>query len=289
MPFDAATIDFISVPFAKAMAVEDGGARLLFIEASNEARDYQGEVVLARALADSANYYRQFGNIDLDHITQLGPKVGIANYPLFEIGRPVEVAVRDGRTFVKGQLYQGDGQTAEKANMVWDSLTRQTPPARWYPSVGGQVLEKGTVQDPKTGAQHTVIRSVRWTNLALSKTPVNLTVPTVSTVPLDVFAKCWSPAGLDLTKALEAGAGTDVARLEGGAALRKQSLDRHVHSYFEFRDRLAGAIRKKRVRSNADAMVQHAHDEMGMSKAQAAEWTERFLADLRAGLQQRSH
>ena len=53
----------------KAMPAMEGGRRFIFMEASNQARDYQGEIVLAKALAESADYYRQFGNLDLDHIT----------------------------------------------------------------------------------------------------------------------------------------------------------------------------------------------------------------------------
>lgn len=285
MPFDAATVEFLSFPdLLKATPSEEAGERFVYLEASNEARDYQGEVVLAKALAESADYYLRFGNLDLDHITQIGPKAGIGDYAKYEIGRPVDVRVHDGRTFVKGQLYRGDGPMAERANEVWDSLTNLSPPARWYPSVGGAVLEKAQDFDPQTRSARTVIRKVRWTNIGLSKTPVNLAVPSVSTVPIGVLAKCWGPAGLDLSKALEAGYGTDSATLTGGAALRKQSLDRRLHSYWDIRDRLAGDLRKSRVRPDPAAMADHLAGRFGLSKADAAEMVERFLADLKAGL-----
>lgn len=285
VPFDAATaVDFVSIPyFLKAMPAEDGGARLLYIEASNEARDYQGEIVLAKALAESADYYRQFGNLDLDHITQIGPKVGIKDYALFEIGRPVDVRMKGDRTFVKAQLYRGEGQAAERANQVWDSLTKINPPARWYPSVGGQIIEKGAELDPKTRTVATVIKKVRWTNLALSKTPVNLAVPEVGTVPMAVFSKSL---GLVLkSEGLSIGTPTtDSAAMTGGQALTGQSLDRKVQSYWDFRDRMARDLRRKQVHPVLTAMVEHAAEQFGLTKADAAGWTERFLADLDAGL-----
>ena len=48
----AAAQDWLSIPdMLKATPAEESGKRYLYLEASNEARDYQGEVVLAKALA----------------------------------------------------------------------------------------------------------------------------------------------------------------------------------------------------------------------------------------------
>lgn len=282
---DAATTEFLSLPgMLKATPMSEGGARLLYFEASNEALDQQGEVVLSKALAESADYYRRFGNVDIDHVTQIGAKSGIPDYNLFEIGRPDDVRVDGKRTLVKATLYQGAGPMAAKANQVWESLTALTPPARWYPSVGGAVLEKSQDIDPETHNRRTVVKRVRWTNVALSRTPVNQTVPTVSTVPFGALAKSWGLGGLDLTKALEAGYGTDSATLSGGAALRGQSLDRGVQSYWDFRDRLAGDIRKGRCGQSAEAITHHAAAHYGIDRDDAATWCGRFLTDLRAGL-----
>jgi hypothetical protein len=49
------------------------------------------------------------------------------------------------------------------------------------------------------------------------------------------------------------------------------------HSYWDFRDRLAGDIRQKRVHPTAERIVQHAAASYGIGAAEAAEWTERFL------------
>jgi len=282
---DVTSAEYLSFPdFFKATPAEEAGERVVYLEASNEARDYQGEVVLAKALEDSAQYYARYGNLDLDHKTQIGAKAGLPNPYLYEIGRPTEVKCRSGKTFVRGAIYKGDGPVAAHANAFWDSLTRLSPPKRWYPSVGGAVLDKGTVFDPGTRSTQTVVKKVRWTNVGFSATPVNPAVPEVSTVPIGALAKSWTAAGLNLSKAIEAGYGTDSAALAGGAALRAQSLDKHLQSYWDFREQIARDLRKHLCTGAAADIVERAHSEYGLSKSLAAEWAERFHADLRAGL-----
>jgi hypothetical protein len=274
---------FLSIgDMLKATPFEEGEDRFVFIEASNEALDQQGEVVLTKALADSADYFLRYGNLDIDHITQIGAKAGIADYELFEIGRPVDVKIDGRRTLVKGQVYCGEGPVAERANRFWDSLTKLNPPQRWYPSVGGQVLApKMTVIDLQTNAKKAVVTQVRWTNIGFSKTPVNQMVPVASTIPFGAFAKCWSAAGFDLGKALEAGYGTDAAALTGGAALRRQSLHGSPINYWDWRDALSAALVKKEISDpTAARLLEFSVSRMGVSRNQSAEWVERFLRDL---------
>ena len=271
----------------KASPVVEGVDRFIYLEASNESLDQQNEIVLAKALEDSAAYYLKFGNLDIDHFTQIGAKAGIPNYELFEIGRPVDVAVRDGTTFVKGQIYSGSGPAAERANSFWSSLTELNPPARWYPSVGGSVIAKSVIIDPETKAKRAVINKVRWSNIGFSKTPVNANLATVSTLPFGALAKSLCAEGFDFMKAIEAGYGTDSAALSGGGALRKQSLESNLLSYWDFRDHLAEAIRKKRVSGAKPAeLVNFARKQFGMSADTAAASVERFLSDLQRGLKQ---
>ena len=286
--FDAENIDQLRFPgLLKATPSTEGGSRFVYFEASNEAKDLQGEIVLAKALAGSADYYLRFGNVDVDHVTQVGAKAGIPDYLLFEIGKPVEVRTDAPSTFVKAQIYTGSGQTAEKANQVWESLTELNPPARWYPSVAGGVLAKAQERDPDTGEMHTVVRAVRWTNVGLSRTPVNHTVSTVGTVPIGQLAKCWGVGGLaiDLNKALDSGDyQTDAATKTGGAALSKQSLDRKVQSYWDFRDRMADDLRTKAIPAEPASIVRHAQDHYGLDPATAGLWAENFKADVHRGL-----
>lgn len=269
----------------KAMPAVEAGQRIVYLEASNEKRDQQGEIILAKALESSAPYYLKFGNVDIDHITQIGAKAGIPDYTLYEIGRPSDVSVRDGVTYVTAQIYSGDGPAAARANMFWSSLTDIVPPARWYPSVGGEVREKAIEIDPETGAKRAVVKKVRWTNIGFSKTPVNQHLATVSTVPFEALAKSWMAGGFDLAKAMEAGYGTDSTQLSGGAALRKQSLSGRIASYWDFRDRLAEAIRKGEVDlTSLNALTKSCAKRFGLDETDAAEYVERFLRDLKRSL-----
>lgn len=257
----------------KATPSEDGGRRYLFMEASNEDVDRDGEVVLQKALADSADFYLRHGNVDISHFTIRGPKMGMADYMQYEIGRPLDVRLDGRRTFVKCELYRGDSPMARNANLVWDSLTRQSPPARWYPSVGGSVVSASKRMHPMTKAMTAVVDKVIWNNLALDRCPVNATVPEVSSVPIGVFQK--SMGGFVL-KGLTAGYGTDSAALTGGAAIRQQSLDHRVHSYFDFRDRAAEHLLARKGKNPGTSDLLDFAKSLGLSDDESAEFVERF-------------
>ncbi len=294
MEFDPATLaQFDALPFflavpqlLKATPKTEGAERFVYIEASNETRDLQGEVVLAKALSDSADYYLQFGNLDLEHYTQIGAKQGIPNYEAFDIGRPVQVRADKDCTFVKGQIKSGTGPAAEQANLFWSSLVDVNPPVRWYPSVGGAVMAKSLELDPATGAKRAVISKVRWTNIGFSRTPVNPNLTTASTVPFGPLAKSWG--ALWAGKSLAAGYGTDSASLSGGAALRVQSLDGAPHSYWDFRDQFKDAlIRRDFADTRLPTLIHEARSRFGLSAADAAEYVARFLDDLKRGLKEK--
>lgn len=280
----------------KATPHMDGGQRIVYFEASNEGVDQQEEVIAAKALAESADYFKRYGNIDIDHYTLIGkpdPSKGRAGIPgceLYEIGRPIDVRQDGKTTFVKSLIYSGVGPAAERANDFWSSITDLNPPQRWYPSVGGSVLAKSVEIDPKTKTRRAIVSKVRWTNIGVSKTPVNQHVGACATIPLGAFAKSWSAAGLDFAKALEAGYGTDSASLTGGAAMREQSLDGVVQSYFDFRNKLSERMRKGAAGKNPGAreLVAFAGKEFSLSPDRAAEWCERFMRDLKNGLTKRS-
>ena len=267
--------EFVSFQsFLKATPAEEAGERFIYIEASNEGVDQEGEKILSSALAASADFYARYGNVDLDHYTIRGPKDGIQNPMQYEIGKPVAVNISDKRTFVKAQLYTGQSDLARNANMVWESMTQISPPARWYPSVGGLVQEKAAEFDPESQARVMVIKKVRWTNIGMSRTPVNQHVPTATAAPLGVFAKSLNGY---VMKSLTAGYGTDSATLTGGAALRTQSLDSGISSYVDFRARLVAAIRAHKVGRD---VITYALRTFDLSHDQAAEWTEKFLHEL---------
>lgn len=268
--------DYISVGgLLKASPMEEGGKRVLFFEASNEDVDHQNEIVLQKALQDSADYYLRHGNIDLSHYSLLGPKSGIPNFMEFEIGKPIAVQVDGKRTFVKAELYQGDSPMARNAEMVWDSITKQNPPSRWYPSVGGSVLAKSVKLDPDTNNKVAVIEKVRWNNIALDRCPVNKSVPEVSTVPVGTFAKSLGGIVMDV------GYGTDSASLSGAGALRTQSLDSHLMSYWDFRNSFSDLIRSGAVGDGIKTMVTAAQLHFDLPYGMAKKFVEQFLLDLK--------
>jgi hypothetical protein len=277
----------------KAVPAEEAGKRFIYFEASNEKLDQQGEKVLAKALEDSADIYLKHGNVDLDHYSLIGKPnpakgfPGLPNYTSYEIGKPVAVRIENRQTFVKAELYSGATELAANANMVWESMTALNPPARWYPSVGGAVMAKSMQFDPETQTRVAVIEKVRWTNVALSRTPVNQNLPTAGTVPFGALAKCWTANGLMLSKALEAGYGTDSATLTGGSALRVQSVGGAppIASYFDFRHRMGARLSKANVGGkdwgSANEIIAYSAKKFGLSLDEASEWTERFLRDLK--------
>jgi hypothetical protein len=286
---------FISGLF-KAEAAEEGGERVIYMEASNESVDLQGERVLAKSLRDSADHFLKYGNIDLDHRTLRGSAAPGDNPYLWEVGRPLEVTANKGRTLVKAAIYKGEGKAAENANLLWDSMTRLSPPARWYPSVGGQILERGSEIDPLTKATINLVKRVRWTNIGLSRTPVNHSVPAVATVAAEVFAKCLNAEGcLNLSKALEAGHGADSATLNGGAALRSQSLDPVLQAtlpgYDSVKESLARAashyFKSRGSLLDSDAkrhLVEHLAGTWGVDHSISEILVDRFLDELRGAL-----
>lgn len=267
----------------KATPATEGAERFVYIEASNEARDQQNERILAKALANSSDYYLKFGNLDLDHYTQIGAKRGIPDYPAYEIGVPVAVRIENGTTFVKGHIKTGEGPAALKANLFWSSITEVNPPERWYPSVGGSVMGK-SVEVDSTGAKVGVITAVRWTNIGFSKTPVNDNLSTVSTAAFGPLAKSWGA----MFKGLEAGYGTDSATLTGGAALRVQSLGEQRVTYWSFRDEFANAIQLGKA---GDDMTQAglaaaAQKLFTLSPTLAAKYVQHFLNDLQLAIKE---
>lgn len=264
----------------KATPATEGLDRIIYVEASKEAKDIDGEIVLAKALRDSADYFLKFGVLDLDHksMPSVAQKMGLVAEE-WAIGQPVDVRFDGDTTVVKAKLYGGDTPLAAKANNVWDGLTKLNPPARYYASVGGQVLGREVRLDPATGDRIPVVTKTRWSNLALSAQPVNPHLNTASTAPLGVFAKSLN--AYVFNKALEASYATDPAGMTGGAALRMQSLDSKPVSYIEFRDRLSAAIRRSAGGlGGARGITALATRELGLSEDQATEWVGRFLRDL---------
>ncbi len=179
----------------KANPTVENGQRIVYLEASNESRDLQGERVLLSALEASIPYFLRYGRIDLDHASVTNEIRGVGVNPYaFEIGRPLEAKVHDGSIWVKAAIFSSTDRTrpnrfTQAADVFWDSM-HTTPPVVWYPSVGGDVYSEDPVLDPD-GKQTNEVRGVRWHSIGLSRTPVNTAVAPVSTMPFRAFAKAF--------------------------------------------------------------------------------------------------
>jgi hypothetical protein len=256
----------------KATPATEGMDRIIYVEASKEAKDIEGEIVLSKALKESAEYFLKFGVLDLDHksMPSVAQKFGLIPEE-WAIGQPMAVRFDGDMTFVKAKLYAGDTPLATKANNVWDGMTKLNPPARYYASVGGQVLGREIRIDPQTGDKIPVVSKTRWNNLALSSSPVNPHLNIASSAPMGIFTKSLNGY---VMKALEASYSTDSAGLTGGGAMRMQSLDTSVKSYFDFRERLSAAIRARKAGRD---FTNYAIRNFGLSHDQASDWVEKFL------------
>jgi len=265
----------------KARPATEGAARVIYVEASQESQDLQGEILRAKALREAASHFLKFGVLDIDHksMPPIAAKLGIPDPEMWQIGRPLDVRWDGNTTMVKAQLFQGDTPLAARAGLVWDGLTKLNPPARYYASVGGGVKARDVKIAPD-GTRIPVITAVHWNNLALSLEPVNPHMNVATTTPFGVFAK--SMGGFVLTKDLTATNGvtapSDPALLTGGAALRRQSLWGKPMNYLDFREEFAGDIRKGLA---SDEYLNHAITAYGITADEAAEHIERFLRDIR--------
>lgn len=203
--------------------VEEDGRWIVYLEASNELKDQDGEVVDQAALKKAADYYLSHGIISWDH------KHKQTNDPEFIIGEPLDVQFTDeGKTLVKGWLYQQN----EKAKKVWNNIRSKAK--RLGASVGGGILAKAE--------DH--IRKVIWDEVAITHKPINDgTLGNVQLIPFEAFAKALSfsegNTSLDeFVKALTAGSGVDASQFTGGRALTPESLQGSTVKYVVKKDEL---------------------------------------------------
>jgi hypothetical protein len=194
----------------KSTTAIEGGQRVLYMEASNQARDVQNETILADALDSSKDYFLKYGRLDLDHATVWQmireQKMDPSNPYGREIGRPLDVRItrqgNDSKVWVKAAIFKSnskDNSIVKAADWFWESL-QLSPPMAWFPSVAGSLLPGGREQRPDG---HRVVKALRWHSIGLSRNPVNPEVGQVSTVPLEVFCKALREGG-DISSALSA-------------------------------------------------------------------------------------
>jgi hypothetical protein len=173
--------------------VEEDGKWVVYLQASNEMKDQDGETVEMAALKKARDYFLSHGVLSWDH------KHKVTGDPEFIIGEPMDVRFTGrGETLVKGWLYQYN----DKARKVWNNI--RSGAKRLGASIGGGILQKA----------ESVIKQVVWDECALTHKPINdATLGTVQILPFAAFAK-----------AMTAGGGVDAAAFIGGRALTGESL-----------------------------------------------------------------
>lgn len=174
--FDESAI-CIQIP-AVVKARPDGvsGRRIVEVEASNEVVDSEGDVILQNALLNSANSFLKGGHLDIDHISEIGDRLGIANPTSYIVGNPLEVKnLGGGRTAVIGEL---DKSGRPKATELWESL-KADPPVRWQASIygfplPGEIIDCRVQKAENTyGATRFLVQGIDWRSLAFTRNPIN--------------------------------------------------------------------------------------------------------------------
>lgn len=209
--------------------VEENGKWIIYLQASNEMKDQDGETVETNALKKAADYFMSHGVLSWDH------KHKVTHDPGFIIGEPLDVRFTSkGETLVKGFLYKSN----DIAQKVWKNL--ESGARRIGASIGGGILQKA----------ESTIKQVIWDETALTHKPVNDgTLGLVQVVPFAAFAK-----------ALMAGSGVDAGSFSGGRALIGESLQGSVSDEVSMKDvrsmfsDLLKAVRDGRVSSYNDML-----------------------------------
>lgn len=172
----------ISLPVIVKAHQTDDGKRVVEVEASCEEVDSEGDVIEQKALLDSAASFVNAGHIDLDHISELGHRLGIPNPESFIIGRPTEVKdIGDHRTSVIWECFRSnDGShnpDLHRYDAFWDSLQTR-PPIKWLASVYGfppsdSVIDcRGSNSACPSKARRYHIKAMDWRSLAMTRNPV---------------------------------------------------------------------------------------------------------------------
>src|ERR1700733_998016 len=151
----------------------DGDRRLVEVEASNEEKDSEKDIIKQAALLDDAASFVATGHLDIDHYSEIGERLGITNPTDYIVGVPTEVKdLGKGRTGVLGELHKAGRR---KADELWSSLTAQ-PPVRWRASIYG-FPKAGMVEDCRVskggGDTRFIVKGIHWRSLAFTRNPGN--------------------------------------------------------------------------------------------------------------------
>ena len=172
----------ISFPSIIKSSIAENGDRLIEVQASSEDVDTEGDVILQEALMGGARDFIARGHLDIDHISELGHRYGVANPDSYIIGKPLDVVDKGrGHTYVKAKLFKnsnGEHNPSKYSyDMVWASLNTD-PPAQWSASIFGYPkadaffdCSEGLCEGTK--ATRYLVKGLDWRSLALTKNPIN--------------------------------------------------------------------------------------------------------------------
>lgn len=164
----------------KAVPPDSSGRRIVEVEASCEAVDYDGDVILQEALLSSAQSFVATGHLDIDHLSEFGARLGLPDPTSYIVGRPLEVKSAAGnRTYVRGEIRRSlDGSfdpVRNRYDEFWHSL-QSDPPVQWYSSVYGFPIDMDDCSSGACGhtdAARYLIKKMDWRSLAFTRTPKN--------------------------------------------------------------------------------------------------------------------
>ena len=182
----------MTLPIMKAIAIDfdvvikasnQNNKRIIELEASNEHRDLEGDVIVQQALMYSKDSFLRSGHLDLEHYSEIGDRLDppIPNPASYIIGKPLQVLdLGDGRTGVVGEIAQSrDGSFQPERfqyDAIWDALNRN-PPVPYRASIYGYpVPEAVTDCSQETcshGATRYLVKKLDWRSLALCRNPMN--------------------------------------------------------------------------------------------------------------------
>ena len=209
---------YLELTMSKAIETDEHGNWIIEAEASNENLDFDGQVVLQRALSGSKDYFLANGVISYDHRhLRADPEDPNWSPEKYIIGEPIDVTTDGDRTFVKAKLYKSNEIAREVVKKLRDGSTRMKT------SVGGKRPEIISSFDSRVGRAVEKVVRVLWDELAITFKPVNQTLEPVAL------------SSAAFVKSLQAGFGTDSSAMTGGRAMIPSDMNGgrhkpHVHA-----------------------------------------------------------
>ena len=163
--------------------------RLISFECSNENCDSEGDVISQSALLNAAPGFIARGILDIDHISEIGSRLGIHSPSDWIVGSPLEVMDGGkGKTIVKGELHQSRPGTISKADNVWNGIIAN-PPVKWRASIYGINVGPDSFIDTRVKkcpefpkAKRFVVKALNWRSTALTQNPINNEITGYATV-----------------------------------------------------------------------------------------------------------